>query len=516
MAEETNGFSSSKYLSRSWALLTRDKGWIKPVLVLAVSKLVPIAGPLGVSGYTQEWARLTAWGVDSAPKQKNVKVGECIGAGWRTFLASLGWSAIYVVVAMLLSNAATSTSDNGMVFLSFLLDVLLWVLNLSFVAFIAIARLRATIYQKAKAGYKISRIWEMIKHDPSGLMHIIGIAIIEQLLVGAVLIVFALIAFSSVLPTLLRIIYMMESSYGYGYDYGMSTYFVEQLSTLLAGIAPIVVIGWYCYTVVVVIFNLLINTATALWFRQFNVPQWGASDDPLPTPLTSDAVETVPPAIPAPSPTSSDTPAPDPTVSESAPDDSVMTTSSDDEFMSVTPLFPGTAPDAAPAPEAETTKADEAEQGPTTDQPADDLPGKETTPAEHAAIPMPPASPEVTSQVSVDPTEVLSTPAVTEEIPIQATEPMNPSAPEDQQTKGSDDGAVEVEEGTAEAKAEASPEVGTGADSSSAESDGEISDGEDSTDKPISLDPIPAPEPITLDDLLDGEKGNSDTDDSNK
>ena len=28
--------NSEKYFSRSWALLTRDKGWIKPILVMAV------------------------------------------------------------------------------------------------------------------------------------------------------------------------------------------------------------------------------------------------------------------------------------------------------------------------------------------------------------------------------------------------------------------------------------------------------------------------------------------------
>ena len=66
------------YYSRSWALLTRDKGWWKILLVAGIASFVPIVGPLGVFGYALEWARLTAWGVDASPKQKDVRVGECI------------------------------------------------------------------------------------------------------------------------------------------------------------------------------------------------------------------------------------------------------------------------------------------------------------------------------------------------------------------------------------------------------------------------------------------------------
>ena len=95
--------NSEKYFSRSWALLTRDKGWFKPVILLALSCLVPIVGPLGVFGYMLEWARLTAWGVDAAPKQKGVNIGECISSGWRGFVAELGWNIIYFIIAGILS-----------------------------------------------------------------------------------------------------------------------------------------------------------------------------------------------------------------------------------------------------------------------------------------------------------------------------------------------------------------------------------------------------------------------------
>ena len=79
-----------KYFKRSWALLTRDKGWIKPILVMTAASLVPVVGFFGIQGYALEWARLTAWGVDSSPKQKNVDIGGCITSGARAFVVSLG------------------------------------------------------------------------------------------------------------------------------------------------------------------------------------------------------------------------------------------------------------------------------------------------------------------------------------------------------------------------------------------------------------------------------------------
>ena len=56
------GFTSS------WKMLTRDKGWLKPLCVLALVGWIPILGQIVVFGYGFEWARLTAWGIDAAPK----------------------------------------------------------------------------------------------------------------------------------------------------------------------------------------------------------------------------------------------------------------------------------------------------------------------------------------------------------------------------------------------------------------------------------------------------------------
>ena len=89
--------------ARSWALLTRDRGWIKPILAMIAATLVPIVGLLGVMGYAAEWARLTAWGVTSSPKQKNVRVGACIASGWRVFVVTVVWSIANSIILGLLA-----------------------------------------------------------------------------------------------------------------------------------------------------------------------------------------------------------------------------------------------------------------------------------------------------------------------------------------------------------------------------------------------------------------------------
>ena len=159
------GFQRDRYFSRSWALLTRDRGWIKPVLVLAVATLVPIVGPLALLGYALEWARLTAWGVSSAPKQHGVRVGECIGSGWRGFVVAFVWVLAMSLVArlLLMIPLAGGTLYFAWRIFSIFLDMM-----------VPVAMLRATIYQKIVAGLNVRLVWQMATHDVAGLFRILG------------------------------------------------------------------------------------------------------------------------------------------------------------------------------------------------------------------------------------------------------------------------------------------------------------------------------------------------------
>ena len=56
----------------SWNMLTGERGWYKPIVVLALLSWVPFLGTIALLGYAYEWARLAAWGVDCAPRRQGV------------------------------------------------------------------------------------------------------------------------------------------------------------------------------------------------------------------------------------------------------------------------------------------------------------------------------------------------------------------------------------------------------------------------------------------------------------
>ena len=140
----SGGFERGRYFSRAWSLLTREKGWWKPVAVCAAADLVPVAGPLGVLGYRLEWARLVAWGADVSPKRHGVRVGSCISSGWRGFLVLLVWNLVMGVIGGVCG---------ALPLIGGLLGTLWTICCLYLGMVVSVAALRATIYQKAGAGF---------------------------------------------------------------------------------------------------------------------------------------------------------------------------------------------------------------------------------------------------------------------------------------------------------------------------------------------------------------------------
>lgn len=266
---EQNG----SYFKRAWALLTRDKGWQKPILVLAAASFVPIVGALGLLGYALEWARLTAWGVDSAPKQKGVRIGECIKSGWRGLVAILGYGA----AGGLLSSLIASLLGGGALTQ---LSSLVVVAVASAVA--QVAALRATIYQSFGAGYQINRIWDMFQRDKKGFGKVALVMWVSSAVVGLVVsILFGLV----MIPVFMRVgVSAME--YGaYDLDYidsATAQLILFELADGLVSVAPLLGVVSFVGAIGSAAVSLITQTVTALWMRQFNVPAWGASEDPLP------------------------------------------------------------------------------------------------------------------------------------------------------------------------------------------------------------------------------------------
>ena len=297
---ELEGFRRDRYFARSWALLTRDRGWVKPVLLMTVSLLVPIVGLLGVLGYALEWARLTAWNVNGAPKQKGVDVGGCIKSGWRGFVVMLAWA---VIAAVVMAIATELPLLGGLVafvwaFASFL-----------YAACTMVAALRATIYQKLGAGFRVSTLWQMIRHDAGGLVRVAAMMLLGGLLMGLVASAVAMVGLAGVMPRLVVLIsYIAE--YGYVMSDAMAGALALQfLASLFGALGPaLVVIVLVCGFIGVVVM-LLGHTAVGLWMRQFDVPSWGRDEDPLPTPVSTPDAGAEP--VPAPQELPQPAPAPD-------------------------------------------------------------------------------------------------------------------------------------------------------------------------------------------------------------
>ena len=274
---ELEGFRKDRYFARSWALLTRDRGWIKPVLVMTVAMFVPIVGMFGVSGYALEWARLTAWNYNAAPKQKGVRVGECIGSGARAFVVALVWGIAAAIVMAVLGAVPL---------IGGLLTFVWSIANILFGVVVMVATVRATIYKKLRAGLRVSTIWQMVSHDSSGILRIFGLVLVGWVVAGVVATVISLCMLISVIPQILTTAeYLM--SYEAILSSSMQARIVAELVfSLLSSALPGLLVLMLTMNFIGVVVYLLAVTSVGLWMRQFNVPSWGRDEDPLPPTLS--------------------------------------------------------------------------------------------------------------------------------------------------------------------------------------------------------------------------------------
>ncbi|MEY8437699.1 DUF4013 domain-containing protein [Atopobiaceae bacterium 24-176] len=284
-------FVNGRYLSRSWAMLTQDKGWWKPVLVLALCMFVPIAGPIAVLGYMFAWARLTAWGVDAAPKQTRVDVGGCFKTGWTAFVVYLGWGILLAAIVYVLQAAFSAMGAGIGSFMGFVLSVGELICGL----FIMVAALRAVIYGKIGPGFGFSKVWTMVSHDFSGLLHVLGIKLLGSLVQVVIGVVLGICLFASAIPLVFQLVSMaawggLDSAY---LDSAALYWLLDAVGSVLAAWIPLIVLISYLLIFVELVFSMLAITACALWIRQFNVPAWGGPGDPVPV-----VGDPVPPASP--------------------------------------------------------------------------------------------------------------------------------------------------------------------------------------------------------------------------
>ena len=284
MLSQQLGFTSS------WRMLTRDKGWIKPVLILALVGWIPILGQMAVLGFAYEWARLTAWGIDAAPKQRGVDVGKVLGTGARAFILFVTLSIVMsLVVGILTAGAVTvvyaplTVGFNIFEWATRGVGLLGVIIGLFLGTFCQIAMLRATLYDSFGAGWRLDRLCQMIVRDFGGFLRVFVTSLIAGAVVGVCMGIFYLIAGLFAAGGIM----MVFSGSGAGwYLHGGLEHLIYQLFSLGPSFMLIIVILFiaaiYACALVTVAMELVSVNACGQWFTRFAVDRWGVSSDPLP------------------------------------------------------------------------------------------------------------------------------------------------------------------------------------------------------------------------------------------
>lgn len=323
MADTT--FIPTRYLSRSWAMLTQDRGWWKVILVLGVVGFIPIVGQMAVLGYALGWARLTVWGYDSAPKQTRVDVGGVLTTGAKAWVVTLVWSLVGGIVVLIL---------NATVFLAPLSIVFVLFLSL----FETVAVIRSTIYGRIGPGLGVPQVWDMATRDFGGLCHMLGISLINVAIQFAISLVVVLIFMVGLVSAV--------GGLAYATYYGDTDLLAYQLARIifemLPSVLPIMLVVGYISSLVSITFQLIVTNGVALWMRQYDVPHWGPASDPVPPSVRP----LVLPPTPEPAPQRPETPTSVATAATASPAPEGV------ELEAVTLITP----DAADAPHPPTTE----------------------------------------------------------------------------------------------------------------------------------------------------------------
>ena len=298
-ADELNGYRRDRYFARSWALLTMEKGWWKPVLIMALFGLIPIVGILALAGYALETARVTAWGINAGPKQKDLKFG--------TYIAT-GFKAAVIAIALGLAYGIASTILSFIPVVNLILIPIFIVVAFVYPLLINVIQVRAAVYGRISAGFAFKNIFEMIKHDAGGLFRIFGMGIVLAI---ATSIIMGIIGGSALLSMITNVV-TQAITIAKGQHITSENQLVAIMVALLARsvlqMGPIFLVIGYIGHVLGLIVMLLMQNAIALWMRQYNVPAWGQSNDPLP-PFINDPRDGAAATYSAPSPVAPTAPA---------------------------------------------------------------------------------------------------------------------------------------------------------------------------------------------------------------
>ena len=272
-ADELNGYRRDRYFARSWALLTLEKGWWKPVLIMALFGLIPVVGILALVGYALETARVTAWGINAGPKQKDLKFGTYIVTGFKAVVIALAFGLAYSIATGILSFIPV---------INLILIPVFIVAAFVYPLCINVVQVRASVYGRISAGFAFKNIFEMIKHDMGGLFRIFGMGIVLGIVTSLIMGIIGGSAAISMIVNIGTQALTIARTQNVTDQSQVGLIMLALLARSVIQMGPIFLIIGYIGHVVGLIVMLLMQNAIALWMRQFNVAAWGQSNDPLP------------------------------------------------------------------------------------------------------------------------------------------------------------------------------------------------------------------------------------------
>ncbi|MDO4442980.1 MAG: DUF4013 domain-containing protein [Slackia sp.] len=282
------------YFSRSWQALRASDAWFGKICLLALVSLIPLFGPLVVSGYLLGWARDAAWGMDN-PLPKRIfgnEDGALYRRGFFALVVSLAFAAAVCVCVFVcmgffgLAAGALSALFGGRHLAGILMFPALFgsfgVFAAGIVAafavqfFVWVSLMRMSIYDTLSSAFQIGHVWSMIRRDPAGLIKIFFCSFLATLVVGAAMsIVWFVVLF-------LGMIFALGMA-GIADFSGLSAYGFDGIALLgLAAAAVFALAVFYLSIVCGVMIQALVYRSLGYWTARFDVASWGSQDDPLP------------------------------------------------------------------------------------------------------------------------------------------------------------------------------------------------------------------------------------------
>ena len=282
-----------KYYQTAWSDLKNSPGWFKKLMILALLNFIPIFGQIVTFGYLYGWARDIAWGVHNPLSERVLgnEDGKLYRRGFYALLIMIVFSlvpgaidllgsvisggGIATSIGLLAGNSSTSAAVAPGAFAlvtGTLFGALSLVAQFAVVLFGWVAIMRMSIYDDLGAGFQISTIWKMMRHDLNGLLRILGMSILLVCIVGFIFVIVA---------TIVTVIFAF-GAISVGAIGGSNA----QIMSALAGIGliavPIVLAVLFFAIVASLYIEALVARAMGYWTYQFGVAQWQGKDDPLP------------------------------------------------------------------------------------------------------------------------------------------------------------------------------------------------------------------------------------------